>query len=81
MSISGGEKPGVYLACGLQDELLPGSRVHRKLLKDAGFRVHYVEDEGNHDWDYWDRHIKLALDWLPLDERVGGLNSGNIKGE
>jgi S-formylglutathione hydrolase FrmB len=76
-----GEKPGVYLACGLQDELLPGSRVHRKLLKDAGFRVHYVEDEGNHDWDYWDRHIKLALDWLPLDERVGGLNSGNIKGE
>ena len=76
-----GEKPGVYLACGLQDELLPGSRVHRKLLEDAGFRVHYVEDEGNHDWDYWDRHIKLALDWLPLDERVGGLNSGNIKGE
>ena len=76
-----GEKPGVYLACGLQDELLPGSRVHRKLLKDAGFQVHYVEDEGNHDWDYWDRHIKLALDWLPLDERGGGLNSGNIKGE
>ena len=76
-----GEKPGVYLACGMQDELLPGSQVHRKLLKDAGFQVHYVEDEGNHDWDYWDRHIKLALDWLPLDERVGGLNSGNIKGE
>ena len=76
-----GEKPGVYLACGLQDELLPGSRVHRKLLTEAGFRVHYVEDEGSHDWDYWDRHIKLALDWLPLDERVGGLNSGNIKGE
>ena len=76
-----GEKPGVYLACGLQDELLPGSRVHRKLLTEAGFQVHYVEDEGSHDWDYWDRHIRLALDWLPLDERVGGLNSGNIKGE
>ncbi len=76
-----GEKPGVYLACGKQDELLPGSQLFRKLLTEGGFKLHYVEDEGKHDWDYWDRHIKLALDWLPLDERVGGLNSGNIKGE
>ena len=76
-----GEKPGVYLACGLQDELLPGSQLYRKLLTEAGYKLHYVEDKGRHDWDYWDHHIRLALDWLPLDEKVGGLNSGNIKGE
>ena len=76
-----GEKPGIYLACGKQDDLLPGSRLFKKLLTKAGFELHYVEDKGDHNWDYWDKHIRLALDWLPLDERTGGLNSGNIKGE
>ena len=76
-----GQKPGVYLACGMQDELLPGAQLFRGLLTDGGFEVHYVQDEGRHDWDYWDRHIRLALDWLPLDARTGGLNSGNIRGE
>ncbi len=76
-----GEKPGVYLACGKQDDLLPGAQLYKELLTNAGFALHYVEDEGGHEWDYWDRHIRLALQWLPLDERSGGLNSGNIKGE
>ena len=76
-----GEKPGVYLACGDEDDLLPAMKLYGKLLKEAGFPLHYVEDQGGHEWDYWDRHIKLALQWLPLDERSGGLNSGNIKGE
>lgn len=76
-----GEKPEVYLACGDKDDLLPAAKLYKKLLTEADFKLHYVEDEGGHEWDYWDRHIKLALDWLPLDDRTGGLNSGNIKGE
>ena len=75
------EKPQVYLACGLQDDLLPGARLYHKLLAEAKVEHHYVEDPGKHDWDYWDHHIRLALKWLPLDDRTGGLNSGNIKGE
>ena len=75
------DKPGVYLACGESDELLPATKLYRGLLEEAGFDVHYVQDPGGHEWDYWDRHIRLALDWLPLDERTGGLNSGNITGE
>ena len=77
----GERKPRVYLACGTKDELLPGSRLYRALMEKAGVEVCYTEDEGGHEWDYWDRHIRLALDWLPLEERTGGLNSGNIKGE
>jgi len=51
-----------------------------KLRKtDNGFELHYVEDAGDHNWDYWDHHIRLALNWLPLDETKAGLNSGNIK--
>ena len=77
----GAEKPRVYLACGKDDELLPGVTLYERLLTDAGLELHCVVDEGAHEWDYWDRHIRLALDWLPLDARTGGLNSGNIKGE
>ena len=25
----------------------------------------YVRDHGMHEWDYWDAHIRMALDWLP----------------
>ncbi len=73
-------KPKIYLACGLEDGLLPASQRYHKYLTGAGFEVRYTEDAGGHEWDYWDRHIRLALDWLPLDARTGGLNSGNIKG-
>ena len=76
-----GEKPGIYLACGKQDDLFGSSERFHGVLTKAGFAHHYVADEGDHDWDYWDRHIRLALQWLPLDDRTGGLNSGNIKGE
>lgn len=74
-----GDKPHVYLACGDKDDLLPATKLYRGLLTKAGFQIHYVEDEGGHEWDYWDRHIRLALDWLPLDDAKAGLNSGNIK--
>ena len=77
----GKEKPRVYLACGAEDELLGGVKLYEKLLREAGVETHCVLDRGGHEWDYWDRHIRLALDWLPLDSRTGGLNSGNIKGE
>jgi len=23
-------------------------------------------DPGDHEWGYWDRHIRDVLDWLPL---------------
>ncbi len=77
----GGPKPAIYLACGTGDGLLPASQVCHRHLTEAGFPVTYTEDAGGHEWDYWDRHIKLALDWLPLDGRTGGLSSGNITGE
>ena len=38
----------------------------------------YEEGPGNHEWDFWDEWIKKALDWLPLEEKTEGLNSGNV---
>ena len=71
--------PKIYMACGTEDDLLPASRLYRDLMTGAGFDVTYFEGPGKHDWDFWDAQIKLVLDWLPLDEKSQGLNSGNVK--
>lgn len=71
--------PHIYMACGLSDSLLTVNRAHRDMLKQAGADIYYEEEPGGHDWDFWDRQIKKVLDWLPLDEDQGGMNSGNVR--
>ena len=74
----GREIPRVYLACGLQDSLLEANRRYRDLFLKAGADLTYVEENGGHEWDFWDRQIKAVLDWLPLDSCKGTLGSGNV---
>lgn len=71
--------PRIYLCCGTEDRLLPHSRVCYKYLTEAGFDVTYEEGAGDHNWDFWDTYIKKVIDWLPLDEKSLGRNSGNVK--
>ena len=71
--------PKMYLACGMEDDLLPASRLYRQLLTGAGFDVTYFEGPGGHNWDFWDDQIKRVIDWLPLDGKSRGINSGNVK--
>ena len=59
-------KPDIYIACGLQDVLLPWNILYRDLLTDLGFRVTYEQWEGVHDWDFWDAAIEKVIRWLPL---------------
>lgn len=33
---------------------------------------------GAHEWDFWDRYIKKAIDWLPLEKGTAGISSGNV---
>ena len=69
--------PAVYMACGLEDVLLPGNRKLRDCLKGNGFDLVYEEGPGNHEWDFWNEHLKRGLDWLPLNG-TAGMNSGNV---
>ena len=66
-----------YLACGESDRLLSFSEKTSALLKKNGYDVVYESGSGAHEWDFWNRYIKHVIDWLPLDEPEGGLNSGN----
>ncbi len=59
--------PDVYMACGLQDSLLSSNRIMKEKLEKAGVSLTYEEGDGGHEWDYWDKHIRYALEeWLPL---------------
>lgn len=70
--------PKFYMACGLQDGLLPKSDEFAAFLKENGIDVTYETGLGAHEWDFWDRYIEKAIEWLPTDDTVEGLGSGNI---
>ncbi len=72
------EIPAIFMACGKDDFLLSKNQKFVSFLRENNVPVHYVEAPGNHEWDFWDTHIKEALEWLPLEEANAGISSGNI---
>lgn len=72
------ELPKLYIACGLQDSLLPKNQELQDYLKKLGYDVTYEETVGSHEWDFWNRQIKRVLEWLPLEGQQAGINSGNV---
>ncbi len=70
--------PRIYMACGVDDGLLTANREMAAFLKEQGVSVTYVEGPGAHEWDFWDRYIKKAIDWLPTDGSGQGVTSGNV---
>lgn len=71
--------PKMYLCCGTEDELITPNRALRDFLVANGVDLTYEEGPGVHDWIFWDTYIKKVLDWLPLENGVAGINSGNVK--
>lgn len=71
-------KPEIFMVCGTEDPLLKANRTFREAFEKAGFAVTYGEAPGKHDWDFWNEHIREVIDWLPLDEKSSGTNSGNV---
>lgn len=56
-----GRLPKLLLDCGTEDHLLGDSRaVHEKLAR-LNIPHQYHEYPGDHDWNYWDAHIREAL--------------------
>ena len=65
------ELPELYLAVGENDFIRDVVRKDRNELLRLGIPFHYEEAPGlGHEWDFWDRYMKKALDeWLPLPGR------------
>jgi putative tributyrin esterase len=58
--------PKLFLSCGTEDFLYPCHLGAKEKLRDLGVDAHVEEHPGEHNWDYWDDHIRRALDWMPL---------------
>ncbi|QUL53306.1 acetylesterase [Paenibacillus tritici] len=55
--------PELYMACGTEDMLLDVNRRFHQFLEAEQVGHHYVEGPGDHNWEYWDKHIEAALEW------------------
>jgi putative tributyrin esterase len=67
LGASDAARPRLYQCCGDEDFLYDQNLVFLTRAKAAGVAVEYVEDPGcAHTWDYWDRRIQSALDWMKL---------------
>lgn len=56
--------PKIYMACGTEDNLITANRSFYEFLKENFIEVSYTEESGCHDWDFWNKHILKALDWI-----------------
>lgn len=65
--IAGGIKlPPLYIACGEEDIAFPQVSQAVKRMREMGVQFDYIQDHGEHNWEYWDRHIKEVIKWLPI---------------
>lgn len=53
--------PRILIDCGTEDSLLEYNRTFHRKLQDLQVPHVYREFPGDHDWDYWDLHVREAL--------------------
>lgn len=78
MQQAGKPMPKIYMACGEKDSLLPANQDMAQALTEQGVDVTFEVGPGNHEWDFWDKYIEKAIQWLPTEKPGMGMNSGNV---
>lgn len=61
---SDGPKPRLFQCCGLQDYLYEDNAKFRDYCREIGLGLTYEEEDGNHEWGYWDKKISRILEWF-----------------
>lgn len=56
--------PRFFLSCGIEDSFYHSNKSFSEELKKLSYDVTWVSLQGGHDWNTWDRSIKLAIKWL-----------------
>ena len=49
-----------------------------KFLQEHKVPVTFETGAGAHEWDFWDRYILRAIDWLPTSLTDSGIDSGHV---
>ena len=55
--------PSLFLACGSEDMLYPANLELHQALSSMGYEHNWWVEEGNHNFDFWNRAIRAALAW------------------
>ena len=53
--------PRLFIACGRQDDLYPMSVLYAAACQKLGVAVDYHEEDGKHDWFFWNDQIRRFL--------------------
>jgi S-formylglutathione hydrolase FrmB len=53
--------PRLFVACGRQDDLYPLSQSFQAACPGLGIPIDYHEEDGGHDWFFWDAQIRRFL--------------------
>lgn len=59
---SGRERPVISFDCGVDDELIQDNRDLHAHMDRIGLAHTYAEYPGAHTWEYWDLHVREALE-------------------
>lgn len=76
---AGSVLPKLYMAVGTEDFLLEPNRKYRDFLKEHNADIVYEEGPGAHDFKFWNEYLEHVLNWLPLEDKAAGINSGNVR--
>ena len=61
--IDHGRVPAIRIDCGVSDFLIEENREFHKHLDDLHIKHEYEEFPGEHNWDYWDLHVREAIEF------------------
>lgn len=57
-------RPRLFMGCGTEDGLYDENIRLRDKLKSLGYDLTYRESPGTHCWEFWDKYIQYALEWM-----------------
>lgn len=52
----------IFITCGKEDFLYEDNLLFAKHLTKNNINAKIIFDDGNHNWEYWDRNIELVLE-------------------
>lgn len=56
--------PEIYMACGEQDFLIETNRRFQQFLQQQELACDYIEETGDHNFEFWNKHLELSIEWL-----------------
>ena len=63
--LAAGEKlPGIYMACGTDDMLLPVNQEFAQVLTENDVPFIFKVSKGMHDWTFWNTYLEPAIQWM-----------------